>query len=425
MMQSRREFLRATGLATVATPYVVSPHLLGRDSQAATPSETVILGVIGTGNRARQLMDQVPPTARIVAIADCYQARMDQTLAEKKTQWRRYRDYRAMLDVEQLDAVIVATPDHGRTLPCVHACQAGLDVYAEKPLTAYLAEGRTLVNAARHYGRVFQVGTQQRTMEVNQFCCDLVRSGGLGDIKVVQAVNYTGPRRYEGLPEQPVPDGDDWDMWCGPTELRPFNEQLQFSWMQWRAYSGGQMTNWGAHGADQIQSALGMSLTGPRELWPVTPGPNGKVSMRYADGTLVRFELEKGPVGGAIFSGTDAKMEINRNRFATNPVDYVKDAPGPEVREKWEGPGWTAAPHLANWVACIKSRQMPNADVEIGHRSASVCHLVNLTRELGRKLIWDPSTERFENDQEANELLDRPRRKGYEFPEIPEPAKIG
>ena len=121
MMQSRREFLRATGLATVATPYVVSPHLLGRDSQAATPSETVILGVIGTGNRARQLMDQVPPTARIVAIADCYQARMDQTLAEKKTQWRRYRDYRAMFDTEQLDAVIVATPDHGRTLPCVHA----------------------------------------------------------------------------------------------------------------------------------------------------------------------------------------------------------------------------------------------------------------------------------------------------------------
>ena len=130
-------------------------------------------------------------------------------------------------------------------------------------------------------------------------------------------------------------------------------------------------------------------------------------------------------MGGAIFSGTDAKMEINRNRFATNPVDYVKDAPGPEVQEKWEGPGWTAAPHLANWVACIKSRQMPNADVEIGHRSASVCHLVNLRRELGRKLIWDPSTELFENDQEANELLDRPRRKGYEFPEIPEPAKIG
>ena len=195
-----------------------------------------------------------------------------------------------MLDKEQLDAVIVATPDHGRSLPCIVACQAELDVYAEKPLTAYIAEGREVVRAARRFDRVFQVGTQQRTMGLNRYCCKVVRDGGIGDLRVVQAVNYTGPTRYTGLPEEPIPTGDNWDMWCGPTELRPFNSKLQFSWMRWRAYSGGEMTNWGAHGVDQIQWALGKSHTGPRELWPVSPGPNGKISMRYGDGTLVRFE---------------------------------------------------------------------------------------------------------------------------------------
>lgn len=413
---SRRKVVKAAAASPLfGLPYIVPASVLGKDGQAAA-SETVRVGFIGTGNRARQLMDQIPVPAKIVAIADCYKDRMTETLRQKKTNWKTYHDYRQMFDKEQLDAVVVATPDHGRTLPCIVACQAGLDVYAEKPLTAYIREGRILVEQARKHKRIFQVGTQQRTMELNQFCCDFVRSGKLGKLKYVQAVNYTGPRRYQGLPEEPVPSGDDWDMWCGPTELRKFNKQLQFSWMQWRAYSGGEMTNWGAHGVDQIQSALGKSLTGPSVLWPESPGPNGKVSMKYEDGTLVRFELDKGPVGGAIFVGEDAKMEVNRNRYATNPVDFVKDAPDPEVQRKWEGPGWTAGPHLANWLDCIKTRKTPNADVEVGHRSVSVCHLVNITRELGRKLWWDAKEEEFLNDKEANTLLDRPRRSGYELP---------
>jgi len=416
---SRRGFLKQAGAAGAAlgAPAIIPASVLGRE-KSASAGETIIVGVIGTGNRARQLMDQLPKPGRIVAIADCYAQSLERTLKEKKKEWQTYRDYRQMFDQEKLDAVIVATPDHGRSLPCIVACQAGLDVYAEKPLTAYITEGRAVVNAARKHNRVFQVGTQQRTMELNRYCCEVVRTGGIGDIKVVQAVNYTGPTTYQGLPEESIPKGDDWDMWCGPAELRPFNKQLQFQWMRWRAYSGGEMTNWGAHGVDQIQSALGKSLTGPRELWPVTSGPNGKVSMRYADGTLVRFELDQGPVGGAIFTGSKAKIEINRNRFATNPDGFLPDAPGPAEQQKWEGPGWTAAPHLANWLDCIKSREKPNADIEIGHRSISVCHLVNITRELGRKLTWNAEDELFENDDAANERLDRPRRKGYELPRV-------
>ena len=418
--KSRREFIKHATIAgaSITMPMVVPSHVLGRN-KSASANETINVGVVGCGNRARQLMDQLPSPGRIIAIADCYQERIQQTLTEKKKDWATYRNYHEMFEKQPLDAVIVATPDHGRSLPCIYACQAGLDVYAEKPLTAYIQEGRAVVDAARRNDRVFQVGTQQRTMELNRYCCEVVRTGGIGDIKVVQAVNYTGPRRYEGLPEQPIPEGDDWDVWCGPTELRPFNKDLQFRWMQWRAYSGGEMTNWGAHGVDQIQWALGMSQTGPRELWPVTPGRNGKVTMKYDNGVEVRFELpSSGPVGGAVFTGSKAKIEINRNKFVTNPVDFLPDAPGPAEQKKWEGPGWTAALHLKNWLDCIQSRDKPNADVEIGHRSISVCHLVNITREVGRKLRWDPDTETFVDDAEANALLDRRRRSGYELPTV-------
>jgi len=417
---SRRQFVKRSSIAAasaIALPYLVPGGVLARSGRPGA-NDRVIIGFIGTGGRARQLMDFVPADGKIVAICDCYRQRYLDALKEKKQDWNTYQYYEKMWDKENLDAVVVATPDHARVLPCIRACQAGFDIYAEKPLTLTIREGRVLVRAARKYKRVFQVGSQQRTMEMNRFACELVRTGEIGRIKKVQGVCYTGPRDYAGLPEQPVPDGDDWDTWQAQTEARPFNNALQFGWMQWRAYSGGEMTNWGAHGVDQIQWALGKSLTGPVELWPVTPGPNGKVSMRYADGIQVDFELEKGPLGGGIFTGTKAKIEINRNKFTTNPRDFVKNPPDPAAAKPWEGPGWIARPHIQNWLDCIKNRRKPNADVEIGFRSISVCHLVNITRQLGRKLRWDPDREIFPDDTEANTYLDRPRRKGWELPKI-------
>ena len=225
--------------------------------------------------------------------------------------------------------MIVATPDHARTLPCIRAVQAGLDVYAEKPLTAYVREGRMLVDAVRKHNRVFQVGTQQRTMEINRFCCEFVRDGKLGKLKKCCGVNYPGPRTLRATcPKSRFPPATTGTPGAAPPKLRPFNNQLQFGWMQWRDYSGGEMTNWGAHGVDQIQWALGKDDTGPTELWPESPGPNGTSSMRYADGTLVQLRARRQrPMGGAVFIGSDCKMEINRNQFATNPPDFVKDAP--------------------------------------------------------------------------------------------------
>jgi predicted dehydrogenase len=418
-LHCRRNFLRRTAAAAVgalAAPSIVPARALAAGERPGA-NDRVVIGFVGTGGRARQLMDHVPAGGQIVAISDCFVQRMTETLQQKGTSWKTYQDYRRMFDREKLDAVVVATPDHARVLPCIRACQANLDVYAEKPLTLTIAEGRVLVHAARKYNRVFQVGSQQRTMEMNRFACQFVRNGGVGKLRVVLGMNYPGPRRYTGLPEQPIPEGLDWDVWQAQAPWRPYNSQLHFGWMGWRAYSGGEMTNWGAHGLDQIQWALGASQSGPVEIWPTSEGPNGKVSMKYANGLVVRLELEKGPMGGAIFVGDSGKIEINRNKFTTNPPDLVKSAPEPATAEIWEGPGWIARPHIQNWLDCIKTRQRPNADVEIGHRSISVCHLANIAREVGRKLRWDPDNETFVNDDEANCYLDRPKRKGYELPD--------
>lgn len=413
-MSTRRTFLKQLSATGALLPFVPG-RVLAQNGRPGANGE-ICIGVIGTGGRSRQLMEQIPSPGKVVALADCYKQRMAETNQQFKADWPAYQDYRQMLDKEQLDAVIVGTPDHARTLPCIRAVQAGLDVYAEKPLTVYVQEGRALVDAVRKHKRIFQVGTQQRTMEINRFCCEFIRDGGIGKIKVVQAKNYHGPFRYTSLPEEPIPEGDDWDMWCGPTPKRPFNNKLQFGWMFWRDYSGGDMTNWGAHGIDQIQWALGKSHTGPTEVWPETQSRDSKVSMRYADGTLVKFEIEKGPEGGGIFVGADCKLELNRNRFATNPKDFIADPPEPAVADKWEGPGWIARPHIKNWLDCMATRELPNADVEIGHRSITVCHLLNIARELGRKLEWKPDAEQFVGDDEANALLVRPRRAGYELP---------
>lgn len=412
---SRRTALKI-GAAGVAAPYFIPSGVLASEGKPGA-NDRIIIGFIGAGHRAGQLMTQVPPDGKVVCVADCNLPRAEQAAHLGDRNWTVYHDYHKMLDKEKIDAVVIATPDHCRARIGIFACIAGKDVYAEKPLTAYISEGRALVNAARKHQRVFQVGSQQRTMEFNRVACEFVRDGGLGKIKKVIGHQYPGPTKYTGLPGETIPGGDNWNEWVGPTPMRPFNSQLQFQWMHWWDYSGGEMTNWGAHGVDQIQWALGMSHSGPVEIWPKSPGPNGKVGMKYANGVTVSFELEHGPMGGGIFYGENGKIEINRNKYTTNPKDLIKNGPSPDLAAKWEGDGWIARPHIQNWLDCIKTRGTPNADVEIGHRSISVCHLCNIAREIGRKIHWNPEAERFVDDPEADKYLTRPRREGYELPE--------
>jgi predicted dehydrogenase len=399
--------------------------MLASSSHRVFANQRIRVGAIGVGGRGSLLIEQIPETAQIVAVADCNEPRAQAFREKLKVDWQIYSDYRKILDRNDIDAVIVATGEFQRVRPCIEACMAGKDVYAEKPLTLYIQEGRALVNAARKYKRIVQVGTQQRSMEMNRVACQLIRNGGLGRILEVRAVAYSGPEPSpsQGFPAETIPNGLDWNMWLNQAAERPFNGQW-LGWMRWRDFGGGQMTNWGAHGVDQIQWALGADATGPVELEPLSSGLNGQLRMKYANGVVVNYVIEqgKGPMGGAIFICEKGKLEINRNKFTSNPPEIAealrKELDVTEEERKWSDDLalWQARWHLQNWLDCIQSRQLPVADVEIGHRSVSVCHLANIVRELQRPLRWDPDTEHFVNDPEADKLLSRQRRKGFELP---------
>ncbi len=425
---SRRQFLGTTATTLAASaiggPLLVARRVLGAPGKTGA-NDRITVGAIGVGGRASLLLQQLPESAQIVALSDCNLPRAESFKAKMNANWSIDQDYRKLLDRKDIDAVIVATGEFQRVVPCIHACQAGKDIYAEKPLTLYVAEGRALVDAVRRYGRVLQVGTQQRSMAMNRVACELVRSGGLGKVLEVRAVNYGGPQASPGqpLPEAAVPAGLDWNVWLNQAAERPFNPDWM-SWMRWRDFSGGEMTNWGAHGLDQIQWALGMDGTGPTEIKPLSAGPNGQVAMRYANGVEVNFILEPGhgPMGGAVFVCEKGKLEINRNKFTSNPPDIAaelrKKLDVAEEERKWsdELALWQARWHMQDWLDCIRSRKQPVADVEIGHRSVTLCHLANITRLAGRPLRWDPQREVFVGDDEANGYLERPRRRGFELP---------
>ena len=458
---SRRTMLQASAAACLTTSLAPS-RILGANEQLR-------VGVIGTGVRGKYLIANMPEAARVVALCDCSLEQIEntrhpegdlkQTLAafagREAKSCSIYQDYRKMLDREQLDAVVIAAPDHHHAQAMILACQAELDVYCEKPLTVTIAEGRAMVRAAQKHHCVVQVGSQQRTMQVNRNGCEFIRDGGLGKISLVQVPNYPGPMRYDGrFPVETIPKTLDWDLFCGPTELRGYNTKLwvkdafkvgYLTWRGWdlfRNYSGHLMTNWGAHSIDMVQYALGMDQTGPVEVWPdfelleslakeiddrwhdKTPplGALGDkqadrmrfcpISMRYANGTVIRCDPT---VKQIIFHGERGKLTMSRNDYRTEPAGL---APSIDRREqaRWKGEGHVARPHLANWIDAIQTRDAPHAPVETGHRTATVCHLGNIVRELGRRVRWNPQDERFENDEEANRLITRPRRKGFDLP---------
>ena len=426
----RRRFMTDAAFGAAGIPLLGSRFLsaapgVAPSPRAAGPSDTVRVGAIGVGGRASLLLEQLPEGATIVALCDVNVPRAWAFREKKGGDWPIYVDYRRILERTDIDAVIVGTGEFQRILPCIHACQAGKDVYAEKPLSLYVSEGRALVKAARKHGRVVQVGTQQRSMEINRLACKFVRDGGLGKLLEVRAVNYgNSSPTPDPLPAaEPIPTGFDWNAWLNQAAERPYAGPWM-GWMGWRDFAGGEMTNWGAHGVDQIQWALGRDDAGPVAVTPVTEGPNGQVVMTYADGLEVKFVLDKGPMGGAVFVGEKGKLEINRNKVTSNPPEIaagilaVVDVA--EEERKWsdELALWQARHHLQNWLDCIRSREKPVADVEIGHRSVTVCHLANIARAVGRPLRWDPAAERFRDDAAADALLTRERRKGFELPEV-------
>jgi len=420
----RRDFLKHSAAAAAISASPLGCSLMQPKQGRLGANDEIRVGFIGCGGRSRHLMlnEGLFNHARIVALADCFLPRCYD--AAKKLpdgdQLPKYQNYHEMLEKEQLHAVFVPTTTHARVLICIHAMQAGLDVYAEKPVALTIAEGRSLVKAARRYKRVFQAGTQQRSIPINVWASKLVRDGAIGKVHTVQACNFIGPEVWEPKPAQPMPDGLDWDQWCNQTELRPYHKLIHRQWMRWWDYDGGGkswgVSGWGTHALDQVQCALGTDDTGPVEIWPeeIDATGNRRVTMRYANDTLLKLHgpHRKYEDLGAIFMGDKGTIEIMRGSCKADPVELLKDAP---PNTPAPGPG-EAIEHFNNFFECMRSRKKPNADVEIAQRSTTLCSLVNICRDLGRKLTWDPKQEKFVGDDDANKHLSRPRRKGYELP---------
>jgi len=445
---TRRKFLQ--GISIASAPLFIPSRVLGAGDVPAA-NERVRIGVIGTGIRGKHLIGDMPKDGRVVALCDCLLPRVHAALEpapgsrvavtlqafseHDAAACAAYADYRKMIDEARLDAVVITAPDHHHVQAALLACEAGLDVYCEKPLTLTIGEGKKLVEAVRRAKRVLQVGSQQRSMEMDRFACKFVRDGGIGKVSKIEVKNWPGPLRYEKLPNEPMPEGMHWDLFCGPRPLRPYHWRLWQKderkwnshnwrgWDMWRDYSGHLMTNHGAHAIDMVQYALGTDGTGPVEIEPLVEGHQGEMRlcplvMTYANGTELHLTHSKGFYAGGYFQGADGDMKISRNGFEAFPKDLVTDPPDPSVAKLWMGKGIVAKPHLQNWLDCVKTRMEPNAPVEVGHRSITICHLANIARELGRKLRWDPAAETFPGDAEACALLDRPRRAGWELPDL-------
>ncbi|HEC01962.1 MAG TPA: Gfo/Idh/MocA family oxidoreductase [Phycisphaerales bacterium] len=450
----RRAFLAST--AAAATGYAVGGKVVFARRRSA--NEMVNVGLIGLGGRCTRLASTYLPIGgmRVVAVCDCFKPRVDAFVSNvgKGRNFKGYVDFRKMIEKENLDGVMIETTTHARAWVTCHAMAMGVDAYIEKPMCLSVAEGRHMVDIARKYKRVTQVGTQQRSIPLNNWASDLVKNGAIGKVKEVLAPNFVGPIRWTPKPAQPMPPGgsdDWWDIWTNQVEMRPYHTELPRGWKKWWAYDPGGLSfgvsGWGTHSYDQVQRGLGTDETGPVEVVLEEPvrdmssgkfekrqptedetgakyyngaknkfGPRAKVSMKYASGTELKLHLDGdwGPGLGCIFVGEKGKIEINRDKISATPRGLIESSTRPAHLAVPE-----TQPHIENWVECIKTRDKCTADIEYGQRSSTICYLVNIAREVGwvgEKLKWDPAAERFTNCDKGNKLLARARRKGYELP---------
>ena len=418
---SRRSFLRGAGLAAVAAPYIVPGSALGEATRRA-PSERIGLGIIGLKKMGRAHVSSLLRYGEVQIVAVCdvdteareaAKRRVEEYYCARQTSGRyrgcaAYNEYEKLLARDDVGAVVIATPEHWHAIMAIAAARAGKDVYCEKPLSLTIREARAMVSAARRYGIVFQTGSQQRSSRRFRHACELVRNGRLGDVHTVN-VGVGPPSGEVYLPAQPIPQGLDYERWLGPAPWQPYHvtrcgSYYEDGWRRIRDYSGGKMTDWGAHHFDIAQWGLGMDRTGPVEIIP----PNGKdvpaLTYRYANGVT----MIKGGADGILFTGTKGKLEVNRDHLTTWPESIARQAIGPHDLNLYESPG-----HYEDWLRCIRTRRRPICDVEIGCRSITVCHLGNIAFWVNRPIRWDPVSEQIVGDEGAARWLDRPKRAPY------------
>ena len=424
---TRRGFVRGVAAATVAAPIIVPGSVLGGDEKEA-PSERLTLGFIGIGKMNRGHLGRFLGYSDVQVLAVCD---VDTTRREhaKKTVEDRYSkdatykgcdayvDYRELIARKDIDAVVIAAPDHWHTHPIVEACKAKKDIYCEKPLTLTIAEAKLSIDAVRKHDVVFQTGSQQRSGREFRLACELVRNGRIGKIQRVD-VGVGGPSQWCDLPEEEMEPGLDWNFWLGQAPTRPYNAILSPRgvhdhyprWRSYREYSGGSMTDWGAHHFDIAQWGLGMDESGPVEIIPPEDaGATTGVKYVYESGV----EVIHGGTGGVTFVGTDGEIFVTRGKLSSKPEEIIKQPIGDDEIHLYESPG-----HQRDWLDCIRARKRPICDVEIGARSVTVCHLGNLVYWNRRKLRWDPKKWEFPGDAEANGWRDRVRRDPWQLPTV-------
>jgi predicted dehydrogenase len=418
---SRRQFLRGAA----AVPFIFT----GTRATAAPANERIALGFIGVGMMGRghlggHLNDA---GAQIVAVCDVEPTRREDAKKKVETKYAEamkkgtykgcdaYTDFREILGRKDIDAVVIATPDHWHAIPCVEAAQAGKHIYCEKPLTHTISEGRKIVDAVKKAGVVFQTGSQQRSEFGGHFrkAVEYIRNGRIGKLKTVRIGDGVGdPPIPCDLPEQETPAGTDWDRWLGPAPKRGYNAELcpkgihsHFPrFRAYREYAGGYLADMGAHHFDIAQWALDMDGAGPVKVEPPEKGNRG-LKFTYANGVEMFHGADNVPKGmqnDCVFEGTDGTIYVGRGGIGSNPATIL-------TTPLADG-GFRAYPsnsHRKNWLDCIRTKKDTICTAEIGHRSATVCHLANIGYRLRRALRWDPAQEQFLDDAEANKLLAR------------------
>ena len=441
MRSTRRHLLLSTAAACTVTAAGCAVQKQGRPAD-----DGLGIGVIGLRYQGSVIAAQARRHGRIVGIADVDRGCLDLSLIDKKVTGQtvmtpgeiyagvaaadRHVDYRRLLDDKRIDVILIGTPDHWHSKMLIDAVKAGKDVYCEKPLTLTIDEGKEIRKAVAGSGRIVQVGSWHRSDHRFRTAVEMVRQGRIGTLEKVEVVLG---KNVVGGPFQPrpVPVTLDWNQWQGQTPEVPYvPERCHYTFRWWQAYSGGQLTDWGAHHIDIARWAINaepVEIEG-KATYPTTPGGYDvpiEYAVRYRFSNGVELTVADHGRNGILFTGSEGRIFVNRENLAGKPVDDLKERPLPSesftlydfdnrTRPERSGKIDAIVNHIGNFFDCVAARRQPIADVESGHRSVSVCHLGNISCKLGRPLKWDPEAERFISDLEADALLSRPQRKGFE-----------
>ncbi len=453
--RTRRQFMTSAGRTVAAAsvaagfPSIVPASVFGSTS----PSNRINVGAIGTGRISRG--HDLPgiwkfDAARIMAVCDLDSHRAEEAKTLVNDHYSKqtgkphdgvktYGQYRELLANKDVDAVVISTPDHWHALIAMDAVRAGKDVYLQKPASLTIAEGRLLSDTVHRSGRIFQIGSQQRSSPQFRYAAELVRNGRIGELKTVE-IGLPGDPAGDDEPEMPVPKNLNYEMWLGSTPLVYYTEKRVHphvgydrpGWLRCEQFGAGMITGWGAHHIDSAHWGMGTEFTGPIEIWGSAEFPKKglwdvhgpfRTEALYADG--VHMIVSGDFPNGIKFIGTEAWVFVSRGNetvTASDPVAKLEDpqalaASDPKIITSKIGADeihlYESKDHHGNWLDCIRTRQQTIAPVEVAHRACSACLLHHIAMKTKRKLFWDPQKERFHNDDEANAMLSRPQRPPY------------